>query len=364
MTLRLDKVVKRVGAETHIYETSLTAQAGSINVLLGPTLCGKTSLLRLMAGLDRPTSGRILIGEQDVTGLSVRRRDVAIVYQQFINYPSFTVYENIASPLRRAGIAAADIDRRVREAAEHLHIEPYLDRLPAELSGGQQQRTALARALVKKAQLLLLDEPLVNLDYKLREELREDLRELFAESETIVVYATTEPLEALLLSGQVNVLDKGRVQQAGTTLDVYNHPANLRVGAIFSDPPMNLSPGEVSGDTLHLAAGPTLPLEGHLSQLADGNYTFGMRAPYLTLARSGARGQILRGSVEMAEVSGSETFIHVRTGPVSWVVQEEGVHSMSIGSEIDVHFDPANLFVFDGQGNLVAAPRQQTEADT
>jgi glycerol transport system ATP-binding protein len=164
MTLLMTGVTRRVGRDIHIHETDLELVPGSVTVLLGPTLAGKTTLMRLMAGLDRPTTGRLAENGRDVTGMSVRQRSVAMVYQQFINYPSFTVYENIASPLRRAGLSAAEIDRRVRETAETLRIGALLGRLPQELSGGQQQRTALARALVKQADLLLLDEPLVNLD--------------------------------------------------------------------------------------------------------------------------------------------------------------------------------------------------------
>ena len=180
--LELDKVSKHVGASLHINDVSLKLEKGSLNVLLGPTLSGKTSLMRLMAGLDRPTSGRVLVDGKSVTGLSVRKRNVAMVYQQFINYPAMTVYDNIASPLRLQGVSKSDIDSKVHEAAELLKLTEFLDRTPLNLSGGQQQRTALARALVKGAELVLLDEPLANLDYKLREELRVELPRLFAET--------------------------------------------------------------------------------------------------------------------------------------------------------------------------------------
>src|SRR6185436_6373661 len=165
---------------------------GSFNVLLGRTRAGKTSLLRLLAGLDRPTAGAIRSDGADVTHVDVRRRNVAMVYQQFVNYPSLTVYENIASPLRlREGLGRDAIDRRVRETAAALRLDDLLNRLPGELSGGQQQRTAMARALAKDADLLLLDEPLANLDYKLREELRVEIRRLFRGRDAVVVYATT-----------------------------------------------------------------------------------------------------------------------------------------------------------------------------
>ena len=173
MTLELKGVSKTVGGQTHIHPTDLTLESGTMNVLLGPTLSGKTSLMRLMAGLDVPATGRIIWHGEDVTGMRVQDRKVAMVYQQFINYPSMSVYDNIASPMKLLGLDRAEIDKRVRETAELMQLTPQLQRKPLELSGGQQQRCALARALVKNAGLVLLDEPLANLDYKLREELRE-----------------------------------------------------------------------------------------------------------------------------------------------------------------------------------------------
>ncbi len=171
MILELDQVTAVVGAQTHLYPTSVRLAPGAINVLLGPTQAGKTTLMRIMAGLDRPTTGRVLVDGKDVTGVGVRDRNLAMVYQQFINYPAMTVYDNIASPLRLQGTRPRDeIDARVRTVAAKLHIDHLLQRLPAALSGGQQQRCALARALVKRAPLVLLDEPLVNLDYYLSTE--------------------------------------------------------------------------------------------------------------------------------------------------------------------------------------------------
>jgi glycerol transport system ATP-binding protein len=228
--LELRNVSTVVGGVEHIRDVSLTLQHGSLNVLLGPTLSGKTSLMRLMAGLDAPTSGSIWFDGQNVTGVPVQRRNIAMVYQQFINYPAMTVYENIASPLRVAGAENARIDSEVRRAAEILKLTPYLDRTPLNLSGGQQQRTALARAIVKNAKLVLLDEPLANLDYKLREELREELPKIFAATGAIFVYATTEPHEALLLGGNTATLAQGRVTQFGATIEVFRRPRGSHYG--------------------------------------------------------------------------------------------------------------------------------------
>jgi glycerol transport system ATP-binding protein len=234
MSVALDHVTRVVDGVPTIRDVSLTLERGALSVLLGPTLSGKTSIMRLLAGLDKPTQGRVLVDGKDVTGLDVRKRSVAMVYQQFINYPSLTVYENIASPLRVQGRPKAEIETRVRQAAQLLKLAPYLDRTPLQLSGGQQQRTAIARALVKGADLVLLDEPLANLDYKLREELRTELPRIFEASGAIFVYATTEPSEALLLGGRTICLWEGEVLQVGETPKVYRHPQTMRVAQVFS----------------------------------------------------------------------------------------------------------------------------------
>ncbi|MEM7525935.1 MAG: ABC transporter ATP-binding protein, partial [Pseudomonadota bacterium] len=180
MTLSLQNITKRVGAETHIHETSLDIAPGGFNILLGATNAGKTSLIKLMAGLETPSGGKIMMNGADVTGLSPQKRNISLVHQFFVNYPHMSVFDNIASPLRVAGVPKSEIAGRVEEAADILKLRPMLKRRPQELSGGQQQRTALARAIVKESDLVLLDEPLANLDYKLREELRDQLPELFA----------------------------------------------------------------------------------------------------------------------------------------------------------------------------------------
>jgi glycerol transport system ATP-binding protein len=358
MGLTLEKVDKIVSQEVHLKDIDLHFEPGSRNVLLGRTLAGKTSLLRIMAGLDRPTTGRLLINGEDYTGVSVRQRSVAMVYQQFINYPSMTVYRNIASPLLLAKLDKSEIDRKVRQAAEMLHIEHLLDRLPAELSGGQQQRTAIARALVKEADLLLLDEPLVNLDYKLREELRIELQAIFERRESIVVYTTTEPAEALMLGGNIVVLDEGRVLQTGPTPEVYHHPATLAVAEVFSDPPINYLKGEVKDGRASFGQGIAIPLSGHLAELSDGDYQFGLRCNHLFLQRRNAEDLELGVRVVLSEINGSETFIHVTHGRDSLVVQDEGIHPVKIGSALSVFVNPSRLFVYNGGGQLVASPVQ------
>src|SRR6218665_1382475 len=258
MRLALDSISKKVGAQTWLHDMRLALPSGAVTVLLGATQAGKPSLMRIMAGLDPPTAGRVTVDGVDVTGVPVRERNVAMVYQQFINYPSMKVAANIASPLKLRG--EKNIEARVRELASRLHIEMLLERYPSELSGGQQQRVALARALAKGAPLMLLDEPLVNLDYKLREELREELTPLFAAGQSTVVYATTEPGEALLLGGYTAVLHEGELLQYGPTAEVFHAPRSLRVARAFSDPPMNLLPAQPVPGGVQLQGGPDLAI--------------------------------------------------------------------------------------------------------
>ena len=356
MSLEIKNVTKIVENECHIDDISLHLEPGTFNVLLGRTLSGKTSLMRLMAGLDKPTKGQILMNGQDLTGVSVRKRDVAMVYQQFINYPSMTVYKNIASPLRLSKIADDEIDRRVRDVAEMLHIEALLDRFPAELSGGQQQRTAIARALVKDAELLLMDEPLVNLDYKLREELRTEMREIFQRRQSIVVYATTEPPEALALGGNTAVLYEGRLEQFGPTVDVYQHPQSTRIAQAFSDPAMNIVTGSINENHLRLGDAQQVRLQDHLLGLKPGSYRFGMRANHLHLQRKADTDIEFQTTINLAEISGSETFVHVVRNEDDWTVQQPGIHKYQIDEHVQVYVDPARLYVFDLDGRLVASP--------
>jgi glycerol transport system ATP-binding protein len=353
MTLVLDAVSKTVNGQFWLDGVSMELRPGTLNVLLGRTLAGKTTLMRLMAGLEPVTGGRILADGKDVTGASVRQRDVAVVYQQFINYPLMTVYDNIASPLRRQGLAREEIDRRVRRTAAMLQIGGLLDRYPAQLSGGQQQRTAIGRALAKGASLLLLDEPLVNLDYKLREELRTDLRSLFGGGRTIVVYATTDPVEALILGGNTAVLHEGRLLQHGPTLDVFNHPASLTSADVFSDPPLNVLDAMVAGDRAVLGDGTLLPVAAHLP---SGPCRIGLRANHLSVARRSERDVALATTVRLAEITGSETFIHAEHDGDPLVVREEGVHRYDVGDPLSVFLDPARVFVFAPDGRLLTAP--------
>jgi glycerol transport system ATP-binding protein len=348
--LELKDVTKQVGADIHIRDVSLRLEKGSLNVLLGPTLSGKTSLMRLMAGLDKPTKGTVWFEGRDVTGMRVQGRKVAMVYQQFINYPAMTVYENIASPLRVSGIPAQEIERKVMKAAELLRLTPYLKRLPLELSGGQQQRTALARAMVKDAGLVLLDEPLANLDYKLREELRAELPKIFAETGAIFVYATTEPSEALLLGGNTATLSEGRITQFGPTVDVFRKPADIITARTFSDPPLNTMVADKRGNVFVLPSGSEFPVPADMQDLADGPLTIGFRPHHLSPTPQSIATAALKATVAVTEITGSESFIHLIHGPDKWVMLTKGVHDLAPETSMMVYLDTRHLLAFRDDG--------------
>jgi len=351
MQLVLEGISKKVGGQSWLYDLNLVPQAGAVTVLLGASQAGKTSLMRIMAGLDRPSTGRLTVDGQSVLGVPVQKRDVAMVYQQFINYPSLRVRDNIAMPLKLRGAKA--VEQRVLELAKRLHIEMFLDRYPAELSGGQQQRVALARAMAKAAPLMLLDEPLVNLDYKLREELREELCSLFSAGQSTVIYASTEPGEALLLGGYTAVMDAGELLQYGPTAEVFHRPNSLRVAQAFSDPPMNLWAATSLGGGVQLDGGPQLTMA--LSPSAASRVTIGIRAGRLRL-RSMAGDVAVQGRVDLVEISGSDTFVHVVTSSVAMVAQLTGVHSFELGTLLTLYFNPSHVYVFAAAGMLLGAP--------
>jgi glycerol transport system ATP-binding protein len=348
--LELREAALQVGADLHIHPTTLTLESRGFNTLLGETLAGKTTLMRLMAGLVKPTSGEVWFGGKNVTGVPVQQRRVSMVYQQFINYPNFSVFDNIASPLRVTGMAAAEIKTHVGRIAELLKLTPLLDRKPAELSGGQQQRTALARALVKDADLVLLDEPLANLDYKLRESLRDELPRLFADRGCTVVYATTEPMEALLLGGHVATVHEGRVTQYGPCAAVYREPTDLTSARVFSDPPINIGKAVKQGGQIVLDDSVRWPAP---ARLPDGELTVALRPHHVRPADPA--GVPVQGRVLISEISGSESVIHFALAGGTWVSQARGVRSHAVGASVGFALDVAQCLYFDRQGRRLAA---------
>ncbi|MBE0624587.1 MAG: ABC transporter ATP-binding protein [Burkholderiales bacterium] len=352
MSLVANELSRRIDGVAHLDGVSCALERGRFYVVVGPTLSGKTTLLHTLAGLNVPDAGTITLDDTDLATVPVWSRSVSMVYQQFINYPHLSVYENIAFPLRRRRLAKSEIESRVRAIAETVGLTPLLARLPGALSGGQQQRVALARSLVKGSDLLLLDEPLVNLDYKLREQLREEFLNIFStQSRSILVYTTADPNEALLFDADVLVMHEGRLLQVGTAKSVYARPATTTVARIFSDPPMNLLPGSLDDTGLRLSNDVLLPRPRHLESLPPGPYVFGIHPGDVAMAELG-----IASEVELAEISGSETFLHVRHGGMRLVAHLSGVHAYALGENVQTALDTAKLFAFAPEGELAAAP--------
>lgn len=352
MLLELKEVTKVVNNQTYIYPTNLKLESGVFNIFLGTTGSGKTTLMQIMAGLEPINSGAIYSNGEDVTNVGVKNRNISMVYQAFINYPNFSVFDNIASPLRIAKLSSDEIKKRVHEIAELLKLSPMLTRKPAELSGGQQQRVAIARALVKDSSLILLDEPLANLDYKLREELRDELPLLLAKRNCVVAYSTTEPLEALLLGGNTVTLDKGRVIQFGVTEQIYQKPKNITSAQIFSEPSMNLIPVTKKKEQLIVNSKIHWTIKDKIKDLRDGHYTFGIR-PYHIMIQPTNTTTKITGKVEISEINGSGSVIHFMTYDYQWVAQVSEIRQYNVGDEVELYMDISKGLLFDENDELL-----------
>ena len=347
-----------VGGESHLSDVSFEMAPGKLYTILGRTLAGKTTLLKSIAGLVQINSGSLSNGGVDFLQVPVWKRNVAMVYQQFINYPHFTVYKNIAFPLRKQGLDRSEIDRRVRRAIEQVGLQGFEERRIQALSGGQQQRVALARSLAKSSQILLLDEPLVNLDYKLRETLREELKTLISSqfnAEGIVVYSSTDPLEAMQFGGDLIVMDEGRILQQGPAVEVFEHPATCRVAEITNDPSMNLWTAQLDGDRFRVAPGLDLPRPERMRDLAPTDYTVGFRANDIRIEEGG-----LDFEVELSEIAGSETIIHLRRGETRMIARVEGVVSLQMQQTVPVKINTDLRYAFNSNQHLVHSPFGRT----
>jgi sn-glycerol 3-phosphate transport system ATP-binding protein len=294
------------GGTVAVHDLTLTVASGEVLVLVGPSGCGKSTALRLIAGLEKPTSGSIAIGGEDVVGLGPRERDLAMVFQNYALYPHLNVFSNIAFPLKEQRVAKPEIEQRVRSVADMLELSELLKRKPGQLSGGQRQRVAMARALVREPRAFLLDEPLSNLDAKLRAQVRGELKTLLARLGVTSIYVTHDQVEAMTLGDRIAVLDRGRLQQLGTPDEVFDSPANLFVAAFMGSPPMNLLRGRVEGGALRAGT-----LELDVDGVPDGEVVVGFRPESLRLAGSG--GPALEMQVEVVEPLGTETLVHGST---------------------------------------------------
>ncbi|WP_406173900.1 ABC transporter ATP-binding protein [Streptomyces sp. NBC_00996] len=352
MNLNATDLCLTVDGVDHLNNVTATFQPGRLHTVIGRTMAGKTTLLRVLAGLQKVDSGSLTRAGADFLKTPVWRRDTAMVYQQFINYPHLNVFHNVAFPLKRAGLSRDEIQRRVRQSLANVGLADFEKRKPSQLSGGQQQRVAMARALARGAGTLLLDEPLANLDYKLREQLRDEFKTLFSDQgDTIVIYTTTEPAEAMMLGDVVLVMHEGRILQTGTPQEVFERPATTTVASIINDPPMNIFAGRIEDGQVTVAGFQATHVSAHLADLPDGAYQLGLRATDVSLASTGVEGE-----VTFVEISGSETFVHVVVGESPFVVQVEGIHDVTLGDLVKLRLRPDRLFAFDEIGALVRTP--------
>ena len=337
----------------HLNEVSFNFKKGNIYTILGRTLSGKTTLLKTIAGLLTPDSGSMKFEDRDFLKVPVWERNIAMVYQQFINYPHLNVYENVAFPLKQRKIDNHEINDVVLKSLKSVGLEGYEKRKIQELSGGQQQRVSLARSLVKNAKILLLDEPLVNLDYKLREQLREEFKNIFSQGlseESIVIFSTTDPREAMELNGEVIVLDEGKVLQVGPAKEIFENPKTLKVAEISNDPPMNILKTNIDSNKIKFE-GIEIDIPNHLSNIKDKNFNLGIRASDIELSDKGFEFE-----VELAEISGSETLLHLTRGSAKIITSIEEVMNFNIHDKVKIDFDINKLYAFEESGILASSP--------
>ena len=352
-----DEVTKRFGDTTAVDRFSLQIADGEFMVLLGPSGCGKSTALRMIAGLEDITSGILTIGERVVNHVPPRERDIAMVFQSYALYPHMSVEKNIESPLianKAARVDGAERTRRVHEAAETLGLTPYLARKPGELSGGQRQRVALARAIVRHPEVFLMDEPLSNLDAKLRTQTRLELVELHRRLGTTFVYVTHDQVEAMTMADRIAVISDGRIQQVGPPQAVYESPANLFVASFIGSPPMNTIAGSVGGPTGSDAAASVATPVGAIAvrdpgRAAPGSQVVvGIRPEHLQLGDPATRPDALRGRVENLELLGHERHVVCAVGDSHMTVRQgNDAPLVAAGQEVALVPDAAGVHLFD-----------------
>ena len=349
-----------------VADCSMRIEDGELVVVVGPSGSGKSTLLRLVAGLEEITAGTVRIGERVVNALSPQERNVAMVFQDYALYPYLSARGNLEFPLRMRRLSRAEMRQRVERAADLLGIGPLLERLPKQLSGGQRQRVAMGRALVREPSVFLLDEPLSNLDAKLRVQVRAEIGELQARTHTTMIYVTHDQVEAMTLGDRVAVLDRGRVQQVAPPRDLYDRPANAFVAGFIGNPPMNLFSTRLSlddrGRVVMDLGGQPVPVSGAAAHAAP--VTAGIRPESLRLVPAGAAdGGAVRGVVEHLEYLGHETQAHVRVatggdGGVRLVARVQGMPGLAKGEPVGVQIDPDRVHLFGEDGRALGDPRR------
>jgi multiple sugar transport system ATP-binding protein len=353
VTLR--RVSKRFGDVAVLERIDLDVADREFMVLVGPSGCGKSTALRLIAGLEDATDGEIAIGGRSVEGVPPRERDVAMVFQSYALYPHMTVRENLEFGLRMRKTSRSEMDRLVAEAGEILGLAPFFDRLPKHLSGGQRQRVALGRAIVRKPAVFLFDEPLSNLDARLRVQMRAEIKTIQQRLATTTVYVTHDQVEAMTMGTRIAVMREGRIQQVGAPLDVYDRPANVFVAGFLGTPPMNLFRARVAASGVALEAGGngaalSIPLPASRAGAAHPGLEViaGVRPEHLR-EESGAGSASVESTVEFVEQLGDEGIVHARTGNTPLLGKLDAHSTPRAGERITLRFDPARLHLFDAE---------------
>jgi len=346
--IQLRNITKRWGSFVGVADFNLTIADREFLVLLGPSGCGKTTTMRMIAGLEDATSGEIVIDGKVVNDLEPKDRDIAMVFQSYGLYPNMNVYENIRFPLKVRKVPESEHDERVKRAAAMVELEPFMHRKPAALSGGQRQRVALARAIVREPNVFLMDEPLSNLDAKLRVSTRAQIKNLSHELQVTTIYVTHDQIEAMTLADRVVVMNKGIVQQVGTPTDIYDNPANTFVASFIGSPAMNLIDGEMQGGTFRAG-------EIHIPgfQSPDGKVTLGFRAEDATVTDSGGH---VSAPVYAMELLGDATMVTIRVAGEQLSVKAPKEFRAEIDEHVSFSIPPEICCLFDAQsGERIAA---------
>lgn len=339
--IQLQNVSKRWGSFVGVHEMNLTVADQEFLVLLGPSGCGKTTTMRMIAGLEDASDGDILIGGRRVNDLEPKDRDIAMVFQSYALYPNMDVYENIRFPLKVRKIPEGEHAARVKRAAEMVELTPFMHRRPSELSGGQRQRVALARAIVREPNVFLMDEPLSNLDAKLRVSTRAQIKNLSHELKTTVIYVTHDQIEAMTLANRVVVMKQGKVQQVGTPTDIYDRPANTFVAGFIGNPAMNLLEGRVTGGVFEGAA---VRIPG--LRAPDGPTVLGFRAEDAGLAAGAGE---IEAPAYTIELLGDATMITVRAGGALVAVKAAKDYRTEIGAPVAISVPADICHLFDAE---------------
>ena len=352
-SVELHNIHKAYGALTVIHDVSLSIDDGEFIALVGPSGCGKSTLLRMIAGLEEITDGDVSIGGQVVNAMTPRERDIAMVFQSYALYPHMTVAENMGFNLKLSGETKPVIEQRVNEAARMLDLTKLLDRKPAQLSGGQRQRVAMGRAIVRNPAVFLFDEPLSNLDAKLRVQMRSEIKALHQKVQTTSIYVTHDQIEAMTLADRIVVLNQGRIEQQGTPIELYRKPANLFVAGFIGSPAMNFLDGVVEGvegaPAVRLKDSTPIRIAGERKVKAGQSVKVGLRPEHLSLASGGSP---LTGQTLLVEPTGAQTHVLFDLAGEQVTAVVDGEAPVRYGEPLNVSVNPEQVYVFDASSGL------------